>query len=75
LATTIAPSASAMATLSVSMWAASDSKASEPATNAVIASTITNVTVRASAIQSRPTFRAAVRRSASPWSWLCPPWP
>ena len=58
-----------MATPSVSMWAASDSRASEPATKAVIASTTTKVAVSASATHSRPTFRAAVRRRASPWSW------
>ena len=36
-----------MATPSVSMWAASESSASEPATNAVTASTTTNITVSA----------------------------
>ena len=57
-----------MATPSVSMWAASESRARDPVTNAVTASTTTKVAVSASATQSRPTLRAAVRRRASPWS-------
>ncbi len=66
LATTMAPRARAMATPSVSMWAASDRRASEPVTKAVTASTTTKATVIASATHRRPTLRAAVRRSASP---------
>ena len=45
-ATTIEPRARAMATPSVSMWAASESRARDPVTNAVTASTTTKVAVR-----------------------------
>ena len=40
----------------MSMWAASESSASEPVTNAVTASTTTKVTVSTKAIQRRPTL-------------------
>ena len=54
-----------MLTASVTMWAASESSASEPVTIAVIVSTTTNTAVSPKATQSRPTFCAAVRRMAS----------
>ena len=57
-----------MLTASVAMWAASESSASESATNAVTISTTTNTAVSTKANQSRPTFLAAVRRMASEWS-------
>ena len=53
-ATTMEPRARAMATPSVSMWAASESRARDPVTNAVTASTTTKVAVSTSATQSRP---------------------
>src|SRR5262245_39718242 len=59
-----------MLTASVAMWAASDSSASDPATNAVTISTTTNTAVSANASQRRPMFCAAARRRASEWS--CP---
>ena len=68
LATRIAPSARAMARPSVSMCALSDKRASEPATNAVTASTTTKTTVSTRAIQRGFTLRAAARRSVAPWS-------
>ncbi len=59
-----------MLTASVTMWAASESSASDPATNAVTTSTTTKTAVSTKATHSRPTFRAAVRRKASECS--CP---
>ena len=68
LATTIAPSARPIAAASVSMWPASESRASEPATKAVTASTTTKTTVSANAIRE-PADAALPRCARASWAW------